>query len=429
MVNGGIATGALALADEVPEMAGEILQTGLYWVRQAITRFSPDGGWDEGTGYWHYSIRYLISYICALETALGTDFGLTKTPGIDQTGFFPVYLTNNKDETFNFGDTGIEAPRASRSCCGWPTDSINLHLPAGCCTSAVAARRRISCGIDRALMRSLHLIVSPRINIFAEWRLLRSAALGWNPRAVFVAFKGGEVNRGHGQLDVGNFVLDALGVRWAEQTGADNYNLPGYSNRGSGQRWTYYRIRAEGQNTLVINPGAGPDQNLAAKAPIIHLASRPNEAVGIVDMDSAYAPHARVRRGIALFDHRRQVMIQDEIQADDPAEVWWFMHTKASVHIDADGRTATLQRGGKQLMARILSPSDAVFEVMPARPLPTSPDPPGQNPNTEFRKAGHSSSGCHRDHPSRAVSPCEGFRASPDPACCGSFIRVDGSRN
>ena len=201
-----------------------------------------------------------------------------------------------------------------------------------------------------------------------------------------MAFKGGEVNRGHGQLDVGNFVLDALGVRWAEQTGADNYNLPGYSNRGSGQRWTYYRIRAEGQNTLVINPGAGPDQNLAAKAPIIHLASRPNEAVGIVDMDSAYAPHARVRRGIALFDHRRQVMIQDEIQADDPAEVWWFMHTKASVHIDADGRTATLQRGGKQLMARILSPSDAVFEVMPARPLPTSPDPPGQNPNTEFRK-------------------------------------------
>jgi hypothetical protein len=61
VVNGGIATGALALADEVPEMAGEILQTGLYWVRQAITRFSPDGGWDEGTGYWHYSIRYLIS--------------------------------------------------------------------------------------------------------------------------------------------------------------------------------------------------------------------------------------------------------------------------------------------------------------------------------------------------------------------------------
>ena len=229
VVNGGIATGALALADEVPEMAGEILQTGLYWVRQAITRFSPDGGWDEGTGYWHYSIRYLISYICALETALGTDFGLTKTPGIDQTGFFPVYLTNNKDETFNFRDTGIEAPRL-RSCCGWPTDSINLHLPAGCCTSAVAARRRISCGIDRALMRSLHLIVSPRINILAEWRLLRSAArrtpgrFSWPSRR---RSQSGTRSAGCRQFRVGR-----LGrTLEAEQTGADNYNLPGYQPR------------------------------------------------------------------------------------------------------------------------------------------------------------------------------------------------------
>ncbi len=324
VVNGGIAMGALALADEVPEMAEEILQTGLHWVRQAIARFSPDGGWDEGTGYWHYSIRYLISYMCALETALGTDFGLAQTPGIDQTGFFPVYLTNNKDETFNFGDTGTEAPRASELL--WLADRFNqpalagwfLHTGGGSAAKNLLWYRP-GLGEDSAF-DSLAL---DKHFSGVEVASFRSAWL--QPEGVFVAFKGGTVNRGHGQLDVGNFVLDALSVRWAEQTGADNYNLPGYSNRGSGQRWTYYRIRAEGQNTLVINPGAGPDQNLAANAPIIHLASRPNEAVGIIDMSSAYAPHARARRGIALFDNRRQVMIQDEIEADDPAELWWLL--------------------------------------------------------------------------------------------------------
>ncbi len=122
----------------------------------------------------------------------------------------------------------------------------------------------------------------------AEVAVLRS---DWeDPQALFVGFKAGDNKANHSHLDLGSFVFDAAGVRWALDLGADNYNLPGYFGR---QRWNYYRLRAEGHNTLVINPGEGPDQDPAAKARIIRFESRPERAFAIADLTPAYAKNAR----------------------------------------------------------------------------------------------------------------------------------------
>ena len=87
---------------------------------------------------------------------------------------------------------------------------------------------------------------------------------------------------------------------------------------------------------------------------------------------------------MALVD-RRYVIVQDEIEAAK-ADVWWFMHTPAAVRLEDDGRKAVLTLGGKQLEARILAPASARFEVRPAEPLPTSPNPAGQKSNDGIRK-------------------------------------------
>jgi len=215
----------------------------------------------------------------------------------------------------------------------------------------------------------------------AEIAVLRS---DWeNPQALFVGFKAGDNKANHSHLDLGSFVFDAAGVRWAMDLGAYDYNLPGYFG---GQRWHYYRLRAEGQNTLVINPGQGPDQDPAAKTQITRFESTPKRAFAIADLTPAYAKNAsRVWRGIALLD-RKNVVVQDEIQADKPIELWWFMHTPASVRIEDDGRTATLQLAGAQLRAEILSPASAKFQIMDAQPLPASPHPERQAKNERIRK-------------------------------------------
>ena len=165
--------------------------------------------------------------------------------------------------------------------------------------------------------------------------------------------------------------------------GADDYNLPGYFGR---QRWNYYRLRAEGHNTLVLNPGATPDQDPAAVARITRFESKPDRAFAIADLTRACKGQAdRAERGLALLN-RRQVLVQDEIQTHAPAEVWWFLHTPAEVTLTREGRVATLSLAGKELEAQILSPEPGRFTVMDAGPLSSSPAPKGQNQNKGVRK-------------------------------------------
>ena len=129
-----------------------------------------------------------------------------------------------------------------------------------------------------------------------------------------------------------------------------------------------------------------PDQDPAANTRIIRFESTPERAFAIADLTPAYAKNARrVWRGIALLD-RDKVLVQDEVQADKPVELWWFMHTPASVRIESDGRTANLQQVGAQLRAEILSPAGAKFQIMDAQPLPTSPHPERQAKNEHIRK-------------------------------------------
>ena len=93
----------------------------------------------------------------------------------------------------------------------------------------------------------------------------------------------------------------------------------------------------------------------------------------------------RVLHRVALLN-RSQVLVQDEVQADQPSEVWWFLHTPALIKVSDDGRTATLSQGSSRLLARILSPAKAAFMTMDAQPLPTSPHPEKQAKNEKVRK-------------------------------------------
>jgi Heparinase II/III-like protein len=206
----------------------------------------------------------------------------------------------------------------------------------------------------------------------------------WNDRdALFAGFKAGDNKANHSHLDLGSFVFDALGKRWAVDLGAENYNLPGYFGK---QRWTYYRLRAEGQNALVLNPGADPDQDPSAAARLERFESKPARAFAIADLTPAYAKHARsVRRGIALLG-RQRLLVQDEVRADAPVDAWWFMHTPAEIDVSADGHTAILKQGDATLRAELLSPEKAKFETRSAEPLPSSPNPEHQNRNEGIRK-------------------------------------------
>jgi hypothetical protein len=380
--NGGMTIGALAVAEDEPQLAGEILANAIQSLPRAMNSYAPEGAWSEGPMYWEYATSYNVLMLAVLQSALGSDFNLAEMPGFAQTGLFPIYVTGPTGRMFNFCDSSDRPSRADF--CFWLGRRFNLPI---CNWYAVK--------YGHATARAMIWYQEPTVDPLAAglaldkyWHgaevvTMRSA---WNnPRALFVGVQAGSNRTNHNHLDLGSFVRDALGQRWVVDLGGDNYNLPGYFGL---QRYQYYRLRAEGHNTLVINPDAGLDQDPRAAAKITRFRPDQNRAIAVADLSPAYAKDAKaVQRGLAMLD-RRAVLLQDEIEATTPIALWWFVHTPARVTLSEAGHTAMLEQNGEKLVVRLLAPAKAEFEVRPAAPLPTSPNPVGQAGNSGVQKLG-----------------------------------------
>jgi hypothetical protein len=199
-----------------------------------------------------------------------------------------------------------------------------------------------------------------------EVAVARSA---WDdPEALWVGVKAGYNQVNHGHLDLGNFELDALGVRWARDLGSDDYNMAGYWSKGrGGQRWSYYRLNSKSHNVCLLN---GEDQDPMGKASIINVQSEESSAFAVIDLTSAYEKYAaKVTRGVAMLEGRKAVLVQDEFEITKPCELTWGMTTDASIAIEKQG-TARLTLKGKELVATVLSPSGAELAVESAERKP-----------------------------------------------------------
>jgi len=204
---------------------------------------------------------------------------------------------------------------------------------------------------------------------------MRSA---WNDtNAVFVGFKGGFNQADHAHLDIGSFVLDAGGVRWASDLGRDNYDIPGYwDTPEGGGRWKIFRLNNYSHNTLTLNNDV---QRVDARAPIVKSGFSEARSFAVTDMTTAYVPHVKsVKRGVALIDNCA-VVVQDEISwSGENKKAHWQITTNAEIQLK--GSEAFLKKDGKTLNARIISPAGAVFKTVSAEK-----EPP-ENNNTGYRQ-------------------------------------------
>lgn len=359
--NGGLTIAALALMEEEPAITQSILDTAIANLPLSLASFQPDGAWEAGPDYWAYTNRYAAFTIEALYTALGKDLGLSKAIGLDLTGLFALHCTAPSGDSFNFAD----ATSANRSTASLFWLGQRFSLPA--CINE--NHRRLQRQVDRAPAPDAFELVwyQPKSEVpeplptgayfrRVEIVMLRSS---WNDlQALFVGFKGGFNQANHGHLDLGSFVMEVSGERWASELGLDDYDLPGYFDRvEGGKRWNYFCSNNHSHNTLIFN---GDLQRVDAKAPIVRSDLSNCGGFAIADLTTAALPHVSLwHRGIKMLDDKA-VLIQDEIEwSTDVRNVRWQMLTDAEIQIS--GSDATLTKNGKMLRAKILSPSGAVF--------------------------------------------------------------------
>jgi hypothetical protein len=367
--NAGMIIGALAVAESHPEYAGTILPAAVASMHKAIASYHPDGAWPEGPGYWDYATRYTLYGIAALQSALGTEFGLAKSDGLAQSGHFPLMTAGPTGLLVNFADAGENSRRSPIPGLFWLARQFNVP-------DYAAAEREFLLN-QKALPEHFIWYVEPLSGPVrtrpldkyfkgpVEIATLRSA---WNDKnALFVSLKAGFNQVNHGHLDLGNFELDALGHRWARDLGSDDYNLPGYWDmKPKGKRWDYYRLGSLSHSVPLLD---NMNQDPLGKASIVKFHSGSPEGFAVVDLSSAYREKAsRVMRGVAMVRDRKAVLVQDEFDLAKSCEVAWGMTTDAG--IETEGAVAMLSLGQSKLRARILSPAGSVFSVESAERRP-----------------------------------------------------------
>lgn len=380
---GSMSMAALAFGDEddARDIAADVLnyayKEAYSFVRRAYS--VKDGTYSEGLGYWDYATYYLGLQSSALTSAAGTDYGLADFDGLRKSVDFVRYMSSNTSKSFSFGDDGDSRDT------GW---AVLLWLGEYYQDYDISAIRMKKIPDDSFNYLDLLWIDEDRTPASAEdsptdWGEVGASNASfrntWDESGIVAALHAGTNNyKYHGHYDLGSFYLESNGARFFTDLGNENYELE--------NRQYSYRIRAEGHNTLVINPSQELDQQEGAECLITGF-SGGNEAFAITDLTDAYelSGAENVVRGLKMIKEKECVIIQDEISLNAPGEIYWFAHTKGQIALADDGRSAIVTVGLEKLWVGIIS-HEGEFTVMNAELLPTSHAVSNQTDNSAYRK-------------------------------------------
>jgi hypothetical protein len=369
---GGFALGALAIADEQPSTAASWLTKVIGPMRNVGQFFGPDGGYIEGMMYSNYALRpTALMAFAALETALGTDFGVTNSAGLAEHIRWRLYMQSpNGKWSPGFADDYTQVGIASFA--HWFGARYERPI------YSWLARQRLGASADYEAI----FWFDPRqvdsetyASEFATWpadatfRTVEQIALRGafdSPDATGLVIHGGANSGFHTHRDLGNFVLDALGERWAVDMGYGDRTPYDYFDGSAADR--RYSTASRGHNVVLVH-GAGQDPvalsgSLKPASKITFFSgSNGGESRGIIDLTYAWSSWyiQRAQRGVALLADRQRALIVDEYDAPWELNYEWLFQTWADVTLD--GERAVLEQNGKRITLVALSPEGAEFEV------------------------------------------------------------------
>ena len=277
---GGTVVAAVALADRYPERCARAIRDGAPRCKAVADIWGPDGVSPEGTHYWDFGAHRYFCMLDALETGLGTDFGLADDPLLHRCARWRVAARGPAGD-FPYGDgdrrnfsalpLAYWAMRSSRDGADqdWLVNRDDLKL--------LARDRGMISESKLWLAQTLLWLPAGAVGGTPPDDLLGFAGAGgagggdtsgdainkgfgagaggaagdvtnvlhrssWDPGALWLGAVGGTADVSHGHMHAGSFCLDAgLGdsgepVRWVTEVDAHHYD--GYRRAGV-ELWTW----------------------------------------------------------------------------------------------------------------------------------------------------------------------------------------------
>lgn len=360
--NAGMTYGAMAIYEDHPKLGKEIINRAISSIVLPMHDYAPDGVYPEGYGYWGYGTSFNVMFISAIEKLFGKDFGLNQLPGFMKTAGFLENMTGATGLPFNYSDAG--GGGGLHPAMFWLANKVNDPSLLWVERSYLKNRKPEALVKDRlfpAIMLwsggiSIDNISAPKENMWLgngknPVAMMRTS---WtDPNAIYVATKGGSVSINHAHMDIGSFVMESDGVRWAMDFGMQDYEsleskgIKLFGRTQDAERWTVFRLTNLVHNTLAID---SQHQRVTGHAPIVASSKNPDFMHTIIDLSEIYKGQvAASKRGIAVVD-KKQVLIRDEIETlGKETTIRWTMLTPADVRIINDHQ-ALLTKDGKTLI-------------------------------------------------------------------------------
>ncbi|GAB2896806.1 hypothetical protein GCM10027046_27880 [Uliginosibacterium flavum] len=350
---GGMVLGALAVEEDEPELARDLLAAAKKSSFIALDAYQPDGIYPEGPGYWTYGTSYETLLIAALRSSLHTDWGLLDAPGLKRSAEFFTHAVSPSGRQFNFAD-GNEGQEI-----GTPLFYLARELNQPALIDAKRSMIRNKQGLNerfaplialwwpdaaKAQAAPLHFSGQGPQPV-AIWRS------SWNDaNALYFAIKGGGANHNHAHMDGGSFILDLDGVRWAKDLGMQDYNslesrgIDLWNMKQASPRWNVFRLGNAAHNTLSLDTSP---HNALGMATLRMQGD--NEAQ--LDLSPIFLPGQLKQATRTARVEGQSVSLSDAVTGAKPGnEIRWAMTTEAAITLN--GNEATLKQTGKTLHVR-----------------------------------------------------------------------------
>jgi hypothetical protein len=389
--NAGMTFGAIALADVNPELAHKTIERSLNTIHLPMEEYKPDGAYPEGYSYWGYGTSFNVLFLSAIEKLYGTDFDLSKKSGFLNTATFLENMVGPTGQPFNWGDCGSSAGLSVASF--WFAEKN--HDSSLLWQQKQILEKENYSGFTNDRILPAVMIWGKNIEMqkvtppgYTTWigqganpvALMRTS---WSdPKSIYLGFKTGSPSVNHGHMDIGSFVMEADGIRWAADFGMQEYEsleskgIQVFGRTQDAQRWTIFRLNNFAHNTLTFDNEL---QRVKGYAKIDRASTNRNFPFAISDISSVYEGQvAAAKRGVGIVE-KKFVIVRDEIKnSNKKTTMRWTMLTHAGVVI-ANQNTIILKQEGEELHLRFESSTPITLKTWSTEP---TTDYDAANPGT-----------------------------------------------
>lgn len=379
----GLIAASIAVTDKNPELASKTISRAMNTFPLALKTYAPDGAYPEGPTYWKYATSFSVTTIAMLESAFGTDFGYSNSPGFKESALFTSLSLTHSNLNYNYFDSRLERSINGDETLAWFAQKSGI--------SNYFERERFLLPPEKMekLFRLTGIAMSwmslyeptKKIELPESWK-----SDGENPIVIFkskasdknkyyLGSKGGRATLSHGNMDAGSFIFELSGVRWSLDLGMQSYfNLEKkgfrlWDSKQNGDRWTLLTKNNFGHSTLTVNNELFIND---AYAPLIGYIEGENPKATF-DLTAVYGDN--IRKAVRSFtkDSATSLIIEDTFEISTKTKIiTWQMMTTADVKITSDG--AILSQDGKQLMLQNLSHPEIQVNIILLDPPPLNMD-------------------------------------------------------